>query len=124
MKILCNGHYAWRERPEGDRAWRDRELLRQILFMQLSHSTILQMDEQHLRIKRLFGTSENAVKTQIWIAVSVYVLVAIVKKKLQLNASFYILLQTLSVTCSRKCTCSKPFRAAIPVPVALLSTTN
>jgi hypothetical protein len=54
--------------------------------------------KQHLRIKRFYGTSENAVKTQIWIAVSVYVLVAIVKKRLDLDASLYTLLQILSVT--------------------------
>ena len=48
--------------------------------------------KQHLRIKRFFGSSENAVKTQIWIAVSVYVLVAIVKKRLNLDASLYTLL--------------------------------
>ncbi len=54
--------------------------------------------KQHLRIKRFFGTSENAVKTQIWIAVSVYVLVAIIKKRLNLDASLYTLLQILSVT--------------------------
>ena len=54
--------------------------------------------KQHLRIKRFYGTSENAVKTQIWTAVSVYVLVAIVKKRLDLDASLYTLLQILSVT--------------------------
>jgi len=54
--------------------------------------------KQHLRIKAFFGTSENAVKTQIWIAVSAYVLVAIVKKRLQLHASLYELLQILSLT--------------------------
>ena len=54
--------------------------------------------KQHLRIKRFYGTSENAVKTQIWIAVSVYVLVAIVKKRLDLDVSLYTLLQILSVT--------------------------
>ncbi len=54
--------------------------------------------KQHLRIKRFYGTSEKAVKTQIWIAVSVYVLVAIVKKRLNLNASLHTLLQILSVT--------------------------
>ena len=58
--------------------------------------------KQHLRIKRFFGTSENAVKTQIWIAVSVYVLVAIVKKRLSLDASLYTLLQILSVTLFEK----------------------
>lgn len=54
--------------------------------------------KQHLRIKAFFGTSENAVKSQIWIAVSVYVLVAIVKKRLKLQASLFQLLQILSVT--------------------------
>jgi hypothetical protein len=58
--------------------------------------------KQHLRIKAFFGTSENAVKTQIWIAVSVYVLVAIVRKKLGLEASLYQILQVLSVTLFEK----------------------
>jgi hypothetical protein len=53
--------------------------------------------KQHLRIKTFFGTSENAVKTQIWIAVSVYVLVAIVRKRLGLEASLYQILQIFSV---------------------------
>jgi hypothetical protein len=54
--------------------------------------------KQHLRIKVFFGTSENAVKTQIWIAVSVYLLVAIVKKRLNISASLYEMLQILSLT--------------------------
>ena len=54
--------------------------------------------KQHLRIKAFFGTSENAVKSQIWIAVAVYVLVAIVKKRLKLHASLYEILQILSLT--------------------------
>ena len=58
--------------------------------------------KQHLRIKRFYGTSQNAVKTQIWIAVSVYVLVAIVKKRLDLDASLYTLLQILSLTLFEK----------------------
>lgn len=58
--------------------------------------------KQHLRIKQFYGTSENAVKTQVWCAVCVYVLVAIVKKELQLNASLYTLLQILSVTVFEK----------------------
>lgn len=58
--------------------------------------------KQHLRIKRFYGNSENAVKTQIWIAVSVYVLVAIVKKRLGLDASLYTLLQILSLTLFEK----------------------
>ena len=54
--------------------------------------------KQHLRIKTFFGTSENAVKSQVWIAVSVYVLVAIVRKRLRLDASLYETLQILSLT--------------------------
>src|SRR6202521_2700549 len=58
--------------------------------------------KQHLRIKAFYGTSENAVKTQIWIAVSVYVLVAIIRKRLGLEASLYQTLQILSVTLFEK----------------------
>ncbi len=58
--------------------------------------------KQHLRIKAFFGTSENAVKTQIWIAISVYVLVAILKKRLYLDLSLYTILQILSVTLFEK----------------------
>jgi Transposase DDE domain len=58
--------------------------------------------KQHLRIKAFFGTSENAVKSQIWIAVSVYVLVAIVKKRLALPATLYEILQILSLTLFEK----------------------
>jgi len=58
--------------------------------------------KQHLRIKAFYGTSENAVKTQIWIAVSVYVLVAIVRKRLELDASLYQILQILSLTLFEK----------------------
>jgi len=54
--------------------------------------------KQHLRIKAFYGTSKNAVKTQIWIAISAYVLVAIIKKRLNLNLSLYTILQILSVT--------------------------
>ena len=54
--------------------------------------------KQHLRIKAFYGTSENAVKSQIWIAVSIYVLVAIIKKRLKIDASLYTILQILSVT--------------------------
>jgi hypothetical protein len=68
--------------------------------------------KQHLRIKRFFGTSENAVKTQIWIAVSVYVLVAIVKKRLAIDASLYTLLQILSVTLFEKMPLQQAFRGS------------
>src|SRR6266566_4963544 len=70
--------------------------------------------KQHLRIKQFYGTSDNAVKTQIWIAVSVYVLVAIIKKRLALEASLYTLLQVFSVTLFEK----------MPMPQALSVTTT
>ena len=58
--------------------------------------------KQHLRIKSFFGTSENAVKSQIWIAVTVYVLVAVVKKRLSISADLYTILQVLSLTLFEK----------------------
>jgi hypothetical protein len=58
--------------------------------------------KQHLRIKAFYGTSENAVKTQIWIAISVYVLVAIIKKRLKLDLSLYTILQIFSITLFEK----------------------
>lgn len=58
--------------------------------------------KQHLRIKAFFGTSENAVKTQVWIAVSIYVLIAIIKKQLSLETSLYTILQILSVNIFEK----------------------
>jgi hypothetical protein len=58
--------------------------------------------KQHLRIKKFYGSTENAVKTQIWIAISVYVLVAIVKKRLKTEASLYTILQILSLTLFEK----------------------
>jgi hypothetical protein len=60
------------------------------------------MIKQHLRIKSFYGASENAVKTQIWIAVSIYVLVAIVRKRLGLEISVYQILPVLSVTLFEK----------------------
>ena len=68
--------------------------------------------KQHLRIKAFFGTSENAVKTQVWIAVSIYVLIAIIKKRLSLEPSLYTILQILSVNIFEK------------EPMARLLTTN
>ena len=58
--------------------------------------------KQHLRIKAFYGTSENAVKTQIWIALSVYLIVAIMKKRLKLEMSLYTILQILSVSLFEK----------------------
>ena len=67
--------------------------------------------KQHLRIKKFYGNSENAVKSQIWIALSVYVLVAIVRKRLNLDASLYTLLQILSLTLFEKMPLQQAFIA-------------
>lgn len=70
--------------------------------------------KQHLRIKRFFGTSENAVKTQVWIAVAAYVLVAIVRKRLNLDLSLHAMLQILSVTPFEKIPLFQLFSEAAP----------
>lgn len=77
--------------------------------------------KQHLRIKRFYGTSENAVKTQIWIAVAVYVLVAIIKKELNLNASLHTLLQILSLTLFEKVSLQQTLAEIETDPMSLLS---
>src|ERR1700736_5712735 len=116
-----DGHYTSQHYPEHLRRirFRDAETGRTLVFLTnqfgFPAATICALYKsrwqvelffkwikRHLRIKRFFGTSENAVKTQIWIAVSVYVLVAIVKKRLPLDASLYTLLQILSVTLFEK----------------------
>jgi hypothetical protein len=73
--------------------------------------------KQHLRIKAFYGTSENAVKTQIWIAVSIYVLVAIVRKRLGLEVSLYQILQILSVTLFEKTPILQALRLATPIAI-------
>jgi len=65
--------------------------------------------KQHLRIKAFYGTSENAVKTQVWIAIAVYVLVAIIKKRLELEQSLYTILQILSITLFEKTLLAQAF---------------
>jgi hypothetical protein len=72
--------------------------------------------KQHLRIKAFFGTSQNAVCTQIWIAVSVYLLVAIIKKRLDLDASLYTILQVLSVTAFEKTPLHQLLAETVPSP--------
>jgi len=67
--------------------------------------------KQHLRIQAFFGTTENAVKTQIWIAISVYVLVAIVRKQLRVETSLYTILQVLSITLFEKTPILQAFSA-------------
>jgi hypothetical protein len=135
QRIVLDGFYTQREYPAQLRRVRfnDPESGKTLVFltnqMTLPAATICALYKnrwqvelffkwikQHLRIKRFFGTSENAVKTQIWIAVSVYVLVAIVKKKLQLDASLYTLLQILSVTLFEKMPLQQAFPAAEYIP--------
>jgi hypothetical protein len=79
--------------------------------------------KQHLRIKRFFGTSENSVKTQIWIAVSVYVLIAIMKKQLDLKQNLYTILQILSLTLFDKTPISCLF-AGVPTENEITSPDN
>jgi hypothetical protein len=76
--------------------------LTQIPRQSLTRQLFFKWIKQHLRIKAFYGTSENAVKTQIWIAISVYVLVAIVRKRLRLDSSLYQILQILSITLFEK----------------------
>jgi hypothetical protein len=77
--------------------------------------------KQHLRIKAFFGITENAVKAQIWIAVSVYVLVAIIKKRLNLSASLYEILQILSLTMFERTPLDQLLRLAVPEQNTLTS---
>ena len=115
--IMVTGFYTLKDYPEKLRRIRYYDVETKKLFVFLTNNFTLpaiviaklykcrwQVElffkwiKQHLRIKAFYGTSENAVKTQIWIAISVYVLVAIVKKRLKLDRSLYTILQILSVT--------------------------
>jgi hypothetical protein len=121
QRVMLNGYYSARKYPEHLRRirFKDPDSGKTLVF--LTNNTALpaltiaalyksrwQVElffkwiKQHLRIKKFLGTSENAVKTQIWCAVSTYVLIAIVKKQLHLNASLYTCLQILSVSVFEK----------------------
>ena len=119
--IRLNGQYVAKDYPEHLRRVRYKDPVAGKTLVFLTNNTTLppltiaalyksrwQVElffkwiKQHLRIKRFLGTSENAVKTQIWCAVSTYVLIAIVKKELHLDASLYTLLQILSVSVFEK----------------------
>ena len=121
QRVMLNGFYSAKAYPEHLRRvrFKDPESGKTLVF--LTNNTVLpaltiaalykgrwQVElffkwiKQHLRIKRFLGTSESAVKTQIWCAVATYVLIAIVKKELQLNASLYTCLQILSVSIFEK----------------------
>lgn len=119
--IALNGFYPSKDYPEHLRRIRfyDKEIDKTLIF--LTNNTVLppltvaalyksrwQVElffkwiKQHLRIKKFLGTSENAVKTQIWCAVSTYVLIAIIKKELKLEESLYTILQILSISVFEK----------------------
>ena len=119
--IVLKGFYARKDYPERLRriGYFDAETKKYLVFLTnnftLPALTIARLYKcrwqvelffkwikQHLRIKSFYGTSENAVKTQIWIALSIYVLVAIVKKRLKLDIPLYTILQILSVTLFEK----------------------
>jgi len=121
QRVMLNGYYSARKYPEHLRRirFKDAESGKTLVF--LTNNTALpalticalyksrwQVElffkwiKQHLRIKHFLGTSENAVKTQVWCAVATYVLIAIVKKELQLDASLYTCLQILSVSVFEK----------------------
>ena len=121
QKVMLNGYYSARKYPEHLRRirFKDPETGKTLIF--LTNNTALppltiaalyksrwQVElffkwiKQHLRIKHFLGNSENAVKTQVWCAVATYVLIAIVKKQLQLDASLYTCLQILSVSVFEK----------------------
>ena len=140
QRIALNGFYVAKAYPEQLRRirFKDPESAKTLVF--LTNNTSLppltiaalyksrwQVElffkwiKQHLRIKKFLGTSENAVKTQIWCALSTYVLIAIVKKELHLNASLYTLLQILSVSVFEKTQLSCAFQPDSPIPESLVS---
>jgi len=115
--IMLSGFYSAKDYPDRLRRikYHDRQTNKNLVFLtnnfKLPALTIAELYrcrwqvelffkwiKQHLRIKSFYGTSQNAVKTQVWIAISVYVLVAIIRKRLNLNESLYTILQILSVT--------------------------
>jgi len=140
QRVMLNGFYSAKAYPEHLRRirFKDPESGKSLVF--LTNNTALpaltiaalyksrwQVElffkwiKQHLRIKRFLGTSENAVKTQIWCAVATYVLIAIVKKELQLEASLYTCLQILSVSVFEKTQLSctlQPDRSQPEPPIA------
>ena len=121
QRVMLNGHYSAKKYPEHLRRIRFKDTASGKTLVFLTNNTALpaltiaalyksrwQVElffkwiKQHLRIKHFLGNSENAVKTQVWCAVATYVLIAIVKKELQLDASLYTCLQILSVSVFEK----------------------
>ena len=140
QRVMLNGYYSAKNYPEHLRRvrFKDPESGKTLVF--LTNNTTLpaltiaalyksrwQVElffkwiKQHLRIKKFLGNSENAVKTQVWCAVATYVLIAIVKKELQLDASLYTCLQILSVSVFEKTEIScalRPDRSQSDPPIA------
>jgi hypothetical protein len=129
QRVMLNGFYSAKAYPEHLRRVRFKDPSSGKTLVFLTNNTTLpplaiaalyksrwQVElffkwiKQHLRIKRFLGTSENAVKTQIWCAVATYVLIAILKKELQLDASLYTCLQILSVSVFEKTEVSCAFQ--------------
>jgi len=133
QRVALNGYYVSRKYPEALRRihFKDIETGKNLVFL-TNHMTLpapticalykqrwrvelfFKWIKQHLRIKRFVGTSENAVKTQIWCAVATYVLIATVKKELQLDASLYQLLQVLSVSVFERIELRRAFAKETP----------
>ncbi len=138
QRVMLNGHYSAKKYPEHLRRVRFKDPASGKTLIFLTNNTALpaltiaalyksrwQVElffkwiKQHLRIKKFLGTSENAVKTQVWCAVATYVLIAIVKKELHLNASLYTCLQILSVSVFEKIEVScalQPDASRIDIP--------
>ena len=102
----CVARYQGNHRARRFRCW-DQFLC--MAFGQLTYRESLRDIKQHLRIKSFYGVSANAVKTQIWIAISTYVLVAILKKRLGIEHSLYTILQILSVSAFERIELSQAF---------------
>lgn len=132
QRVMLNGYYSARKYPEHLRRIRFKDPQSGKTLVFLTNNTALpaltvaalyksrwQVElffkwiKQHLRIKKFLGNSENAVKTQIWCAVCTYVLIAIVRKELQLNASLYTCLQILSVSVFEKTAISCALQADV-----------
>lgn len=131
--VVLSGFYAQRDYPQALRriGYRDPQTGQALVFLtnnftvpalaiaQLYHrrwhiELFFKWIKQHLRIKAFYGTSPNAVRTQIWIAISVYLLVAILKKQLHLDLSLYTILQILSLTLFEKTPISQVFAQPPP----------
>ena len=142
QQVMLNGHYSAKKYPEHLRRvrFKDPETGKTLIF--LTNNTALpaltiaalyksrwQVElffkwiKQHLRIKKFLGTSENAVKTQVWCAVATYVLIAIVKKELQLDASLYTCLQILSISVFEKTEISRALQTDA-LQIDMLDATN